>query len=172
MPFELLTHFEVLDPPTKYVHKYKKKKYNKDGNIIKEQSYYMTANLFYGGNVHWSMIRKVTNHAKDFILPLLVTIPKMEKCRIEVTYHHPNAQFDLDNKVYFWVKVILDLFTPPTEKEKEYAKKYNRQLKSIYVLEDDSVKYIDDISMKYKRGAHKLELKVFGRLAVEQISLF
>lgn len=179
---DLVAHFEVMNPPTKYVHTAKRKYevddageviLDKEGNPkLKTTTYYLTANLFYGGNVHWSMMRKATNHAKDSILPFLHTVPKMEKCRLEIIYHHPNAQFDLDNKVYFWTKMILDLFTPPTEKEKEYAEEYNRPIKSIYALDDDSVKYIDDIHMKYQRGEHKLEVKVFGRLYCEQGSLF
>lgn len=170
---DLLAHFEIMNPPTKYVHVAKKKTELKDGKLVpKETTYYLTANLFYSGNVHWSMMRKATNYAKDSILPFLHTIPKMTKCKIEIIYHHPNAQFDLDNKVYFWTKMILDCFTPPTEKELEYADKFNRAIKSIYVLEDDSVKYIDEIVMKYQRGEHKLEVKVHGRKLDEQTSLF
>jgi len=170
---EVLAHFEILDPPTKYVYKAKRKIEMKNGKPqLKEETYYLTANLFYGGNVHWSMVRKIINYSKDYLLLFFIDIPKMEKCRIELTYHHPNASYDLDNKLYFWNKVIQDLFTPPTKKEIKYAKKYNRPIKSIYVLDDDSVKYIDEINWKHKIGQHKLEVKLIGRPYVEQTILF
>ena len=160
---DVIAHFECLNPPTKYVHTAKRKLLTdehgelvlKDGKPqLKTSTHYLTANLFYSGNVHWSMMRTITNMAKDYILPMLHTIPKMEKCRIELTYHHPNAQYDLDNKLYFWCKILLDLFTPPTEKELKKAEKYKYHLKTIDVLEDDSVKFIDGIIFKHKKEVH------------------
>ena len=98
-------HFEILNPPTKYI-LVKKRKTN--------ETIYLTNNVFYGGVHHWSVQRKVINFAKDFLILFLYNIPKMNKMRLEVVYFAPESQFDLDNKGGFWVKMLLDLLKTPS----------------------------------------------------------
>ena len=167
-----LAHFEIMDPPTKYVIQRKRPKQDKDGNLITQNTYYLTNNLFYGGTVHWAIQRKCINYAKDYIIHFLKTIPKMQKCRLEVIYHHTKDGFDLDNKVGFWVKMILDIMKTPSSKEILKAQKYKNKIKTIEVIPDDDAKYVDEITMKYKRGQHRIEVIVYGILKEEQTSLF
>ena len=147
-------HFEILNPPTKYI-LVKKRKTN--------ETIYLTNNVFYGGVHHWSVQRKVINFAKDFLILFLYNIPKMNKMRLEVVYFAPESQFDLDNKGGFWVKMLLDLLKTPSDKELINAHKKGNKIKSVSVIPDDSCKYIDEIIMKYKKGPHKIEIIIHGR---------
>jgi len=158
-----LAHFEILNPPTKYIHQRKTKP---------AITYYLTNNVFYGGTVHWSVQRKVINYAKDSIIFYFTHIPEMRKCRLELIYHSPKAGFDLDNKAGFWIKMILDIMKVPSDKEIINAKNYGNKIKTVSVLPDDSCKYIDDIRMRYVKGAHKLEVIIHGILLDKQEKLF
>lgn len=168
---EVLFHGVIQDPPTKYVSKIKKPKPDKDGKIKTENVYYLTANLFYDGT-HWSIKNKIVNFAKDWVIWFLKTIPKIEKCQIEITYHYPTDGFDLDNKLYFWTKIILDLFKTPSSKQMLLAQKYKNDIKTLRLLDDDTVRFVDKITMEYKKGAPALEIKVIGRKASVQNTLF
>jgi hypothetical protein len=168
---EVLFHEVIKDPPTKYVFVQKKIKLDKNGQIKKDAVYYLTANLFYDGT-HWAIKNKVVSFAKDWIIWHLKKVPKIEKCRIEITYHHPTDTFDLDNKVYFWIKIILDLLKTPTSAQIIKAQEYNNPIKTLSVLDDDTVRFVDGIDMKYKRGESAIELKIIGRHKQEQQSLF
>ena len=171
MENELLFHVIINDPITKYVKANKKIKLDKKNRIIKEEVYYLTANIFYDGT-HWAIKSKVVNYAKDWIIWFLKDIPKIEKCKLEITYHHNTDSFDLDNKVYFWAKIILDLMKTPTSKQIIKANEYNNPIKTLSVLKDDTVKYVDDIHMKYLRGSPAIEIRITGRREVKQEQLF
>lgn len=166
-----LAHFEILDPPTKYIVTSKKKIDKKTGKL-KTTTYYLTNNLFYGGTVHWATKRKVIDYAKNFIILFMCNIPKIEKCRLEVIYHSTKDSFDLDNKVGFWVKMILDIMKTPSSKEILQSLKYNNKIKTISCIPDDNCKHVDEISMKYKRGEHKIEIIIHGVLLNEQVKMF
>lgn len=160
---EILAHFEILDPPSKYIIQKKTKK---------DQTIYLTNNLFYGGVYHWAVQRKCINYAKDSIIHYFNHIPKMSRCNIELIYHSPKNTFDLDNKAGFWVKMILDIMKTPSEKERLKAAQYNNTIRSISVLPDDSAKFVKEISMKYKKGSHRLEIIIHGIRQDEQQSIF
>ena len=134
------------DPPTKY----------KVGN----KTYYFTTNLYYG-QVHWSVRYKAVNFAKDFMLLYIDKMPELSNLKIKLTYSRTTDNFDLDNKLGFWVKVFLDLLKKPSKKElanNKYA------IKSINVVHDDSCKYIDEIRFKYEKGKHFLKVEIKGIL--------
>lgn len=168
---DTLFHIVISDPPTKYVFHRQREKINDDGSVKKEKVEYLTANLFYGDQ-HWSVRYTVVNYAKDWIIPFLQKMPKIQKCKIEITYYYPTDGFDLDNKLYFWIKIILDVMKTPNSDEILKAQKYKNTVKSIDKIQDDSVRFVDEIKMKYQRGAPALELKIIGILKDEQGTLF
>jgi hypothetical protein len=89
------------DPPTKY--------------IVGNKTYYFTTNLYYG-QVHWSVRYKAVNFAKDFMLLYIDKMPELKHLRIRLTYSRETDNFDLDNKLGFWVKVFLDLLKKALKK--------------------------------------------------------
>jgi|TARA_B100001094_G_scaffold332919_1_gene407298 hypothetical protein len=109
----------------------------------KKSTYYLTANLFYS-TVHHQVRRQVVDRAKEFLKPFLEDCPKLGKdLSISIGYQHDKkSHFDLDNKAFFWQKVLLDL------------------LKRMGKIEDDSVKYIQQIHYFYQEGKPKLILQV------------
>ena len=157
---ELIKEIIIENPPTKYVDRKKTKIDPKTGKL-KEDVYYLTANLFYSGTQYF-IRAKITNAIKQYLMPHLKGIPKLSKCQIEVVYQKPQDNFDLDNKAYFWVKMILDLLKTPSSRQLKNAHLRGRNIKRVNVLKDDTVRYIDEITMKYKTGPHRLIIRIFG----------
>jgi hypothetical protein len=109
----------------------------------KKSTYYLTANLFYS-TVHYQVRKQVVDKAKQFLRPYLEDCPKLGKnLSISIGYQHDKKNyFDLDNKAFFWQKVLLDL------------------LKRMEKIEDDNVKIIQQIHYFYQEGEPKLILQV------------
>tara|TARA_R100000908_G_C3745414_1_gene140885 strand:- start:1248 stop:1643 length:396 start_codon:yes stop_codon:yes gene_type:complete len=109
----------------------------------KKSTYYLTANLFYS-TVHYQVRKQVVDKAKQFLKPYLKDCPKLGKnLSISIGYQHDKkTYFDLDNKAFFWQKVLLDL------------------LKRMDKIEDDNVKIIQQIHYFYQEGEPKLILQV------------
>lgn len=167
---ELIKTIIIKDPPTKYVDRKKTKIDPKTGRL-KEDVYYLTANLFYGG-LQYYLRSKITNAIKSFLIPYLDGVPELKKCRIELIYSKPQDNFDLDNKAYFWLKMFLDLLKTPSKRQIKNANLKGRDIKSVNVLADDTVRYIDDIHLKYEKGEHQLILKIYGQYPDEKLTLF
>lgn len=167
------------DPPMfyEYVRKNKvevlvNKKTGKKTVRKKTTRHYLTANIFYAGDTHFSLRSKIVNYAKNYLMVFCSELPKLEKCQVEIIYYHPDAMFDIDNKGYFWLKCFMDLLKTPTSKELVKAKKYGNFIKSMNVLDDDNTKHFDRFSVQYQKGAHKMDIKITGRLKNLQKSLF
>ncbi len=105
----------------------------------KKSTYYLTANLFYS-SVHYAVRKQVVDKAKLFLKPYLMDCPKLGKnISISIGYQSPKkTKFDLDNKAFFWQKVICDL------------------LQTMGKIEDDNVDYIRQIHYFYKKGEAKI----------------
>jgi hypothetical protein len=168
---EVIFHKTLPDPPTKWVYERKKVKINKRGELVGDTTHYLTANLFYG-DVHWVTRNTVVKFAKEWLVQFLTDIPELEKCQIEITYHHTSDGFDLDNKLYFWVKILLDILKTPSSRQEAKAIDYDNEIISIKCLKDDTVQYVDRINMDFKRGATALEIKIIGRKSAVQETLF
>jgi hypothetical protein len=162
---EVLAHLKLLDPPSKYFKKHKKPKYDDDkGKLILGKDYYLTNNIFFGNSIHWSTQYEIINFAKDWLYLRLLDLPKIVKCRIDIVYHHPTDNWDLDNKGAFWLKMILDILKTPTEKQHAKAKRYNSYIKTVNCIPDDTVRYVTGYSVEYNKGVHCLEIKITGFL--------
>jgi len=169
---EVIFHGMFPDPPTYYDKKNHKIKVNDKGVVIPYDRHYLTANLWYSADMHFSLKYKIIDFAKAWLMQYMANIPKIEKCQLTVTYHHPTDTFDLDNKVYFWTKLILDIMKTPTSKQIIKAQQYDNVIKTIESLKDDTVRFVDGINMKYKKGEAAIELKITGRLESTQQNLF
>jgi len=167
---DLIKEIEILDPPTKFIDRKKTKIDPKTGKL-KEDVYYLTANLFYSV-VSYFMRYKIVNEIKAYLMPHLADVPKLEKMRIHLIYFKPQDTFDLDNKGYFWLKMMLDLFKTPSNRQIKNANLKGKEIKTLNVLKDDTVRYIDDIRMSYERGSHKMVIKIYGVLKQDELKLF
>lgn len=169
---ELIKEIIILDPPTKYV-KIAKRKIDEKTGMLKKDTYYLGENLFYGGNtVHFTMITTITDFCKDFLLLHLQGIPKLLKCRIHIDYYRNQQIWDLDNKGFFWIKLIQDLLKTPTNKQLLRSQLKGKKIKTLMVIRDDNVKFIDQLSVFYYKGDHKMIVKIYGVKDEEQTSLF
>lgn len=109
----------------------------------KKSTFYLTANLFYS-SVHFAVRKQVVDKAKQFISPYLMDCPKLGKdISISIGYQSPKkTKFDLDNKAFFWQKIICDL------------------LQRLEKIEDDNVDYIRQIHYFYQKGDPKIILQI------------
>ena len=109
----------------------------------KKSTYYLTANLFYS-SVHYAVRKKIVEQAKEFLYPYFLDCPKLgSQLSVSIGYQSlKKTKFDLDNKAYFWQKVICDL------------------LQSMGKLDDDNVDYIRQIHYFYQKGEPKLIFQV------------
>tara|TARA_R110000851_G_scaffold205159_3_gene357147 strand:+ start:846 stop:1241 length:396 start_codon:yes stop_codon:yes gene_type:complete len=110
---------------------------------IKKTTYYLTANIFYSG-VHFAVRKKIVDTVKLYLKSELRDCPLITKpISISIGYQtNKNTTFDLDNKSYFWSKVICDV------------------LQEMNKLPDDSVKFIQQIHYFYKRGDSELIFQI------------
>lgn len=123
-------------------------KYPKDMYIGKKK-YYLTANIFYS-NIHYMIRQKIVKYCKEIIhytiLEKQIELNPIEgEISIEITFfEEKNPKWDLDNRGYFWMKIIGDYLT------------------SQKIIEDDNVKKIRSIKLKYKEvnEEEKLEIKI------------
>tara|TARA_R110000824_G_scaffold322093_2_gene508843 strand:+ start:984 stop:1379 length:396 start_codon:yes stop_codon:yes gene_type:complete len=109
----------------------------------KKSTYYLTANLFYS-SVHFAVRKQVVDQAKLFLKPHLQDCPKLGKnISISIGYRtEKKTKFDLDNKAFFWQKIICDL------------------LQTMGKIEDDNVDYITQIHYFFLRGPNTLVIQV------------
>ncbi len=161
--FEQYDFFKTIwieNPPSKYTD-VKKTKIDPKTGLLKQVVYYLTGNLWYQG-VHFAIRSKIVENVKYYLIEYLKDIPELQKMKVEIVYFKESTQWDLDNKVTFWLKMLLDLVKIPTEKQKKKAFKYRKEVLSINCLKDDTVKYIDEINMKYEKGPHAMKINVYG----------
>lgn len=168
---QLIKAIVIPYPPTKYVQSRKNIKFNENGTIKKEAVHYLTANLFYDGT-NFFIRAKVVDYAKEFIMPFLVGIPKLEKCEIEITYYDKKDNFDLDNKAFFWIKIILDLMKSYTDVQHQKAIERKKPIKTLNILPEDTVRYVPKITMQYARGNRAIALKIYGETESPKTDLF
>lgn len=109
----------------------------------KVKRYYLTANIFYGTINHF-IRADIVQKCKWFLHNHLQQIPKIDSViSINLEYHtEKNNEFDIDNKLFFWSKLIQD-----------WLVKNNK-------IPTDSVKHIQEVRYRYRRGESKLILKI------------
>jgi hypothetical protein len=168
---ELIKEIILKDPPTFYLQKKVRESREKGEDVFVK--HYLTANLFYIQNVNYHIVSKITHECKIYLRDNIKYLPELEKCRIEIEYRH-TKEIDLDNKAYFFLKLLLDILKTPTKRQLENAAIKNKEIITLNCLKDDTTKEIDDIRMKFERGEHCMIIRVYGRLKPqqEQMDLF
>ena len=105
----------------------------------KKSTYYLTANIFYSGT-HFAVRKQIVDKVKLYLMSYLQDCPVITKpISISIGYQTPkNTRFDLDNKAFFWSKLLCDT------------------LQSMKKIEDDSVQHIQQLHYFYKKGEPKI----------------
>lgn len=152
----------VEDPPYKFV------KFNKQKQ--KNETYYLTANLFFNRNV-WT-VGTILNECKTWLAPHFGSIPRLNKMQLEMIFERNSTQFDLDNKGYFWEKVFFDIMKTPSKIQLNNSYLKGRDIISCNVLKDDTVVYVDSIKKSFIKGGNRIHFKITGELYEDQESLF
>ena len=124
-----ITTIEIKNPITK--------------TVVGTKTHYLTAQLFYAG-IHFSVRKKIVDNAKWFLVTYLSKFPKYTvPISITIEIHNKNTGVqDIDNKGYFWGKIILD------------------QLVHMKKIADDNVKYVPEIIYRYKFSDPMLVIKI------------
>lgn len=170
---ELIKEIVFIHPPTYYAIKKVKKSKELGEDVFTK--YYLTSNLFFNNATSFHIISKIVQECKIYLKDNIGYLPPLEKMRLEIEYHSPKA-IDLDNRLYFWNKLFLDIIKTPTPKQLEKANnsKYKKEIITLNVLYDDTTDYIDEISYKYKKDSLKLIFRVYGipKSTQEKLDLF
>lgn len=135
----------VIPSPLEYID-ITGKRINKETGLPKTDRYYLTANIFYGG-IHFTIQKIIVDNCKWFLSQYIKPCPILNDppYSIVLQYCSPKTNFDLDNKCYFWQKMISDMLAPPAPKKKSKIKIDHPDRK----LQSDSVKFIDCLGWEY-----------------------
>lgn len=168
----LIKEVIIKDPPTFYQIK-KVKKSKAAGEDIYDK-YYLTSNLFFNNATSFHIISKIVYDCKLFLKEKVGYLPPLEKMRLEIEIH-ASKHIDLDNRSYFWKKLLLDILKTPTSrqilKEKKKEEKYQKEIITLNVIHDDTTQYIDDIKEKFVLGGNFLIFRIYGRAKSDQKTL-
>lgn len=167
---ELIKEIIIVDPPTKYIDRKKTKIDPKTGRL-KENVYYLTGNLFLSSQ-NYFLISKILREVKTYLLPHFKDLPKLSTINLEFIYQREKDNFDLDNKGYFWQKVITDILKTPSNRQLTNAHKKKRTIITTNTIKDDTVKYINGFSWAFQPGPHKLIIRIHGKLEEKDLTLF
>lgn len=167
---ELIQEIVFKEPPTKYTVNLKRPKMIRK-KLITKKVYYLTANLFYGSDIHFHEQSKLVKEVKYYMMHDMRNLPKLEKMRVHVIYLKKQDTWDLDNKGYFWLKMFLDILKTPSNKQIKNAMNKKKRIPSLSILKDDTVRYIDDLRISYRKGSHLLIFRIYGRRSNEQKKL-
>ena len=170
---ELIKEIIILSPPTKYTLAYKKPKFDSKGKLITHQDFYLTGNLFYSDRTSYHLTSKIINESKKYLLPFLQGLPELEKMRTEMEIYSLK-HIDLDNKWFYYYKLILDILKTPTKKQIERAFKNKKPIITTNTIYDDNTKYVNEFNCKFFKGESKIVFRIYGvtKSTQEQLDLF
>lgn len=170
MEMQLIKEIIIPNPPTKWTLVYKKPKFDGKGNQVTKQEFYLTANLFYSDRTSFHITSKIIQDTKEYLYPFLVGIPQLEKMRTEMEITN-TKDVDLDNKWFFFYKLILDILKTPTQKQIDRANKYKKPIITTNTIYDDNTKYVDEFNCKFAKGENRIVFRIYGRMKSEQKEL-
>lgn len=101
-----------------------------------KKDYPLTENIFYGG-VKPFIRTSIVHKCKEFLLPFLENCPSLSNPPYSsVLQYCAPSDVDLDNKCFFWRKLLHDMLTRKTGRDNENSIKLGR-------VKDDNTKYFD-----------------------------
>ena len=151
----------IEDPPIKFV------KFNKRKQA--PITYYLTGNLFFNRDV-W-IVNSIIKECKRYLYPYFKDLPKLDKMELDILFERNTTQWDLDNKGYFWEKILFDILKTPSPKQLKNAYLKGNDIISVNVLHDDTVKYVTSINKRFEKGGNRIHFNFTGRLLEEQKKL-
>jgi len=167
---DLIKEIIIPNPPTKYEMLYKKEKFDKDGKRILKTDYYLTANLFFANATSYHIIYKITDECKKFLYPFFKALPELEKMDVDITYYS-TTHIDLDNKMFFWKKLIFDILKTPSSKQLKNALERKKEIITTNTIPDDNTKVICNVSEHFELGEHRMVIKIYGRIKSTQVEM-
>lgn len=168
--FILIKEIVIENPPTKWTKFFKKQKYDSKGKLVTKQVFYLTANLFYADRTSFHITSEIIQDTKEFLLPYLKGIPELEKMKTEMVFYL-EKDVDLDNRWYFFYKLILDILKKPTQKQIDRAAKYKKNIITTNTVYDDNTKYVGGFNCDFEKGPNKIVFRIYGRVKSEQKEL-
>lgn len=121
-------------------------KQSKKTGKISEKRLYTSANVFFGG-VHFKVREKIVYACKAFLYPYLKDCPKLNNPPYSLVLQYCRKEpIDVDNKCYFWNKLIQDILSPNSNISNKMIKD---QVQVEKKLENDNSKYIDCLGWEY-----------------------
>lgn len=168
--FVLIKEIVINNPPHKWSLVYKKPKYDREGKLKTQQDFYLTANLFYSDKTSFHVTSKIIYETKEYLYPFLKGLPELEKMRTEMEFYN-TKDIDLDNRWFFFYKLILDILKTPTSKQIERALKYKKPIITTNTIYDDNTKSVKEFNCKFEKGPNKIIFRIFGILKSEQKQL-
>lgn len=164
---KLIKEIVIENPPNKWTLHYKKEKFDSKGKLVTHQDFYLTANLFYSDRTSFHITSKIIQETKEFLYPYFKGLPELERIRTEMIFCH-TKDIDLDNRWYFWYKLIFDILKTPTQKQIDRAMKYKKPIITTNTICDDNTKSVSEFSCKFERGENKILFRIYGRIKSEQ----
>jgi len=166
----LIKEIVIENPPNKWTLYYKKEKFDSKGNLVTHQDFYLTANLFYSDRTSYHITSRIIQETKEYLYPFLKSLPELERLRTEMEFHNIK-DIDLDNRWFFWYKLILDILKTPTQKQIDRAVKYKKPIITTNTIYDDNTKSVSEFNCKFIKGENKIVFKIFGRVKNTQKEL-
>lgn len=169
---QLRFEINIPNPPTFYLDK-KKKAIDPKTNQPRVDKYYLTGNIFYSEQLHFSTRSKVVNFAKTFVKPYFdkANLPKMKNLKLSLFFCYGDSRSDLDNLESFWKKVILDMLKAITPKMIERAKKYKTELIHLEIIKDDNPSFVNEFQSKFIPRGNALIVILEGDPDATQMSM-
>lgn len=166
----LIKEIVILNPPSKWTLVHKKPKYDKNRKLITHQDYYLTANLFYADRSSFHTTSKIIKDVKLFLLPYLRGVPELEKMKTEMVFYNPK-DVDLDNRWFFFYKLILDILKTPTKRQRERAIELKNPVITTNTIYDDNTKYVGGFQCDFEKGENKIVFRIYGKVKPNQKEL-
>jgi len=167
---ELIKEITIHAPPTKYVQKLKRPKFDSKGKLVTENVHYLTSNLFFNNNLSYFITNKIIDWCKDFLYPYFKGLPALEKANLVIEYYKP-TDIDLDNVCFFYHKLIMDILKTPTPKQLISASKKSKNIITTNTIKDDDTKVSNVIHWEFFYGEPKMVVKIYGRVKDEQVKM-
>lgn len=126
--------------------------------VLGRRKYYLNANIFYSG-IHFGQRVKIIDQAKNFLHTHFHNkrIPRLGNVSITLCFYHTRTNWDMDNREYFWKKVLLDYM-------KDLKKKVGGQTVIVdkRIIPDDDVSVVNEFHCYFMNGKPRMDIIIRG----------
>jgi hypothetical protein len=110
---------------------------------VKKRKIYLGYNAIYAG-IHYSVRQKIVQELKEFLWckEFAEIKPIDGAVRVEIIYFKKSQNWDIDNRVGLWAKVLLDMIKGR-------------------IIKDDNVRYVPELRYIYKQAEEdRIEINI------------